>query len=111
MLGILIDYWAAVRQTFPKAWGKPPSESRLMHSAGIAALGDLMDRIAARMVGNTNQRQFFANELGRIADSCAWTEGKWPNSDRAWDEFQGTPTDIRLLSQTLVQLYAHKARQ
>ena len=111
MLRTLIDYWSAVRKVFPDAWGKPPSESRLMHSAGIAALGDLMDRIAARMSESTNQHQFFVTELERIADSCAWTNGRWPNSERAWDEFEGTGTDIKLLSQTLVQLYAQHCRQ
>lgn len=110
MLSMLIDYWSAVRKVFSKAWGKPPSESRLMHSVGIAALGDLMDRIAARMSEPTNCRGFFISELERIADACAWTNGRWANSDRAWDEFQGTPTDAKLLSQTLVQLYAQRCR-
>ena len=82
-----------------------------MHSVGIAALGDLMDRIAARMSEPTSPRQFFIAELERIADSCAWTEGVWPNSERAWDDFEGTHTDIKLLSQTLVQLYAQRCRQ
>ena len=111
MLATLIDYWSAVRKVFPHAWGKAPSESRLMHSVGIAALGDLMDRIAARITGPTQQRKFFIAELQRIADACAWTEGRWANSERAWDEFQNTPTDVKLLSQTLVQLYAQRCRQ
>lgn len=111
MLTVLIDYWSAVKDVFPKAWGRPPTESRLMHTVGIAALGDLMDRIAARMSDPSRQRSFFVAELRRIADSCAWTEGKWPNSQRSWDEFEGTPTDIKALSQTLVQLYAQRSRQ
>ena len=111
MLSTLVDYWTAVRQVFPKAWGKPPSESRLMHSVGIAALGDLMDRIAARIAEPINQRQFFTAELERIAGACAWTSGRWENCDRAWDEFQSTPTDAKLLSQTLVQLYAQRCRR
>lgn len=111
MLATLIDFWSAVQKVFPKAWGKPPSESRLMHSAGIAALGDLMDRMAARMSDPNHQREFFVQELKRIADSCAWTDGSWPNSNRNWDDFEGTPTDIKVLSQTLVQLYAQRCRQ
>jgi hypothetical protein len=111
MLATLIDFWWAVSQVFPLAWGKPPSESRLMHSVGIAALGDLMDRIAARLSTPANQRQFFTAELKRIEDDCAWTDGRWRNIDRAWDAFQSTPTDVKLLSQTLVQLYAQRCRQ
>ena len=33
---------------FPEAWGRPPTESRLMHSAGIEAMSLLMDRIMSR---------------------------------------------------------------
>lgn len=111
MLSTLMDFWSAVKKVFPNAWGKPPSESRLTHSVGISALGDLMDRMAARLSDPSRQREFFVTELQRIANSCAWTEGTWPNSKRAWDDFEGTPNDIKALSQTLVQLYAVHCRQ
>jgi len=29
-----IQHLSAVKATFPDAWGKPPSQSRLMHGAG-----------------------------------------------------------------------------
>jgi DGQHR domain-containing protein len=111
MLSLLEDFWSAARQCFPDAWGRPPSESRLMHSVGIAAMGDLMDRITARASTQSGLRAFFVRELGRIAKECAWTAGRWPQVDRAWDSFQNTPTDIKLLSQVLVQLYAQRSRQ
>ena len=44
---VLLLYWTAVRDTFPQAWGKPPEKSRLMHGAGIRAMGRFMDRIMA----------------------------------------------------------------
>lgn len=109
MLQTLIDFWSAVKDAFPNAWGKSPSESRLMHSAGIAALGDLMDRIAARATSRKGQRAFFTRELSRIAADCAWTEGRWTSVDRGWDEIQNTPQDIKMLSQVLVQLYAQRS--
>jgi DGQHR domain-containing protein len=111
MLSLLEDFWSAVRQTFPDAWGRSPSESRLMHSVGIAAMGDLMDRITARASTQNGLKPFFCRELARIAKDCAWTSGRWPQVDRAWDSFQNTPTDIKLLSQVLVQLYAQRSRQ
>ncbi|CAG9261463.1 conserved hypothetical protein [Paraburkholderia unamae] len=111
MLQTLVDFWSAVRETFPDAWGRPPSESRLMHSAGIAAMGDLMDRISARATTRKSQREFFVAELARIKKDCAWTEGVWKGWDRAWDEIQNTPQDIKLLSQVLVQLYAQKIKR
>ena len=44
---VLLTYWCAVRDTFPAAWGLSPKKSRLMHSAGLRAMGRLMDRIMA----------------------------------------------------------------
>lgn len=110
MLDLLMDFWAAVKQVFPRAWGKPPKDSRLMHSVGIAALGDLMDRMAARRSDEADARRFFVTELERIAPVCAWTQGRWPQSNRAWDDFENTTGDLKLLSQTLVQLYARRCR-
>lgn len=111
MLALLMAYWSAVREVFPDAWGKKPETSRLMHSAGIAAMGDLMDRIAARADLSKNMQRAFKTELSRIAPDCAWTRGSWPDLDRAWDDIQSTPKDIKALSQTLVQLYAGSLRQ
>src|SRR3546814_192767 len=48
MYRALVLYWTAVRDTFPDAWGKPPSQSRLMHSAGIRAMAALMDPVMLR---------------------------------------------------------------
>ena len=38
-----------MRDTFPDAWGKPAEQSRLMHGAGIRAMGRLMDRIMSAL--------------------------------------------------------------
>jgi DGQHR domain-containing protein len=111
MLETLIDYWSAVKETFSHAWGRPPSDSRLMHSAGIAALGDLMDRVAARAPTESNLRSFFMRELSRVASECAWTSGQWATASKSWDDFENTPKDIKLLSQILAQLYAQRSRQ
>jgi DGQHR domain-containing protein len=111
MLQLLIDFWSAVKQVFPGAWGKPPSESRLMHSAGISAMGELMDRIVARADNGAGLNGFFVQELGRIEKDCAWTHGRWPGIERSWDSFQNTHKDIKTLSQVLVQIYAQRSRQ
>ena len=49
MYRVMRIYWGAVKEVFPEAWGKKPQESRLMHSAGIRAMGKLMDRIVPRV--------------------------------------------------------------
>src|SRR5262245_7513222 len=42
---VLSIFWSAVRMEFPEAWGLPPSRSRLMHGAGIRAMGRVMDHV------------------------------------------------------------------
>src|SRR3546814_3457792 len=54
MYRALVLYWTAVRDTFPDAWGKPPSQSRLMHSAGIRAMAALMDPVMLREIGRAH---------------------------------------------------------
>jgi len=51
MYKVLCTFWQSVKEVFPDAWGKDPRRSRLMHSAGILAMGVLMDRIYARLSG------------------------------------------------------------
>src|SRR4051794_34610842 len=46
---VLFLYWTCVRDTFPTAWGRSPSASRLMHGTGIRAMGRLMDRIMSNV--------------------------------------------------------------
>ncbi len=48
MLSLLKDFWVAVRNTFPGAWGQAPRRSRLMHGVGITSMGYLMDAIVDR---------------------------------------------------------------
>jgi hypothetical protein len=36
---LLFLYWTGVKTVFPEAWGLPPTKSRLMHSAGLRAMG------------------------------------------------------------------------
>src|SRR3546814_994254 len=57
MYRALVLYWTAVRDTFPDAWGKPPSQSRLMHSAGIRAMAALMDPVMLRADSSTTPEQ------------------------------------------------------
>ena len=39
MVGLLTEFWSAVKESFSDAWGLPPRKSRLMHGAGVVALG------------------------------------------------------------------------
>jgi DGQHR domain-containing protein len=109
MYRILKMFWGAVRQVFPSAWGLPPTKSRLMHSAGIEAMGVLMDRMLARHVGKPGEAQAIKADLQRLAPSCRWTDGTWDTMGLAWNEVQNTPKHIRALSDTLVRLYSARS--
>lgn len=104
MYRILVAFWGAVRDTFPSAWGLPPTKSRLMHSAGIEAMGFLMDRIVSRAPPGSDLHRHAVDALTRIAPQCCWTRGRWPDLDRDWNEIQSVGRDIRQLSQQLARL-------
>ena len=66
-----------MRDTFPDAWGNPPTESRLMHGAGIRAMGRLMDRIMATVEPRDERGATSAvrDDLALVAPHCRWTPG------------------------------------
>lgn len=102
----LVTYWSAVRDTFPDSWGKPPSKSRLMHGAGIRAMGRLMDRI----LGTVDARDAHADETIRkhlelVAPHCCWTSGTWDGNGMRWNEVQNVPKHIQELSNYLIRAY------
>ena len=94
MYALLVTFWSAVKAVFPDAWGSDPRQSRLMHSAGIEAMGVLMDRIYARIAANDDVK-IVQRELERVAPACRWTRGTWEVLGVAWNEIQSTPRDIK----------------
>src|SRR4030095_16877949 len=91
---MLIVYWTAVRDTFPDAWGRPPTESRLMHSAGLRAMGRLMDRIMSSIdVNHPKAGRMVREELARIRPLCRWTDGVWEDLENLrWNDLQNVPS-------------------
>lgn len=107
MYRVLCSYWGAVKTAFPEAWGLLPNKSRLMHSAGIQAMGVLMDKVVARHAGKRDEKQLIRSDLTKLAPHCAWTQGAWEFLDTPWNEIQNTSKHIRALSDALVRLYAN----
>lgn len=109
MVEMLKRYWAAVADTWPDAWGVSPRRSRLMHGAGIIAVGNLMDHIVAQYP----RRQqipglgYFVKKLQRVQGSCAWTHGVWefPEGPVLWNGFQNTNQDVERLREYLQRVY------
>ena len=104
MYDVLTQYWQGVKIAFPEAWGKPPTRSRLMHSAGIKAMGALMNRIMTRVQYSDNPSKVLKESLNAIAPQCAWTSGKWPDIGLRWNEVQNVPRHVKALSEQLVKL-------
>jgi DGQHR domain-containing protein len=104
MYRTMFTFWHAVRDVFPEAWGKSPTKSRLMHSAGIQAMGILMDRIMTRLHNQTDPRNEVQQSLRRLRSHCHWTEGEWDGLSLKWNEVQNVPKHIRGLSDLLVRL-------
>jgi DGQHR domain-containing protein len=104
MYQTLVLFWGTVKEVFPEAWGIPPTESRLMHGAGIKAMGVLMDRIMARIPPSSEPRKEIKASLKAIAPNCAWTKGVWRGLGIPWNEIQNVTSHIRALSDYLVKL-------
>jgi DGQHR domain-containing protein len=103
---ILLVYWNAVRDTFPDAWGLPPSKSRLMHSVGLRAMGRLMDRIMGSLdPAAPKAPHLVRQQLDRVAPICHWTSGRWEELGLKWNELQNVPSHLRILSNVLVRSY------
>ena len=111
MYQTLLLFWGAVKYTFPESWGKLPSESRLMHSAGIRAMGTLMDKIINRASAHEDPEKHIYASLALIAPHCRWTDGVWEASNLPWNEIQQTNRHIRQLSNLLSHLDYEACRQ
>ena len=81
-----------------------------MHSAGIIAMGVLMDRIYARLSGSEDDAKAIQNEIKRVAPACRWTSGAWEQLGLNWNEIQSTPRDIKKLQDALVRAYTTHGR-
>jgi DGQHR domain-containing protein len=109
MATLMKNYWTAVRETFPEAWGLPPRKSRLMHGAGIVALGYVMDAMASPKINPKSiSIAHFQSGLQRLAPSCHWTSGEWDfggGQTRKWNGIQNTSQDVHLLTSYLFSEY------
>ena len=107
---VLQIYWSAVRDVFPEAWGRPSTESRLMHGVGIRAMGKLMDRIMSSVdLRRKDSAKVVRTELQSIAGCCRWTEGEWEHlGGMSWNELQNLHKHLSMLSNFLIRAYLER---
>jgi len=110
---LLFMYWGAVRKTFPEAWGKPPTQSRLMHSVGIRAMGKLMDRLMSAVdVSNPDSPAWVQDELKPLRPVCRWTSGTWEEINQMpWNELQNVAPHLRVLTNFLIRAQLAGSRE
>ena len=102
---LISDFYRAVALVFPDAWAAKhtPKTSRLVHGAGIVALGYVMEVLA--LLDGARSPAEFAQGLGCLADRTAWTSGEWDFGDgdrRNWRAIQNVNRDIVTLAQHLI---------
>lgn len=106
IVSALSVYWSAVRDTFPDAWGKPPGRSRLMHGAGIRAMGKLMDRILGTIdLSQPHAPEVVREHLALLTPHCHWTSGVWDEIGMRWNEIQNVKGHMQELSSYLIRVY------
>ncbi|MDB5470149.1 MAG: hypothetical protein JWR84_1709 [Caulobacter sp.] len=97
---LISEFFKAVQTIFPEDWwGHKPASSRLVHGAGIQAMGFVMETLAT--LDNARTWSEFANGLAALEGRTAWTSGSWDfgNGDvRHWRAVNVTSSDVALLT-------------
>lgn len=102
---LVSNFFEAVKQVWPEAWhGQSPATSRLLHGAGIQAMGDVMEVLAQRAEARSVEE--FREGLECLKGKTAWTSGDWALSGevRRWNGLQNVNRDIALLKHYLIAI-------
>ena len=106
-LKLVSEFYRAVGNVFPQDWWweNTPKTSRLVHGAGIVAMGYVMEVLA--VLEGARKWDEFAKGMGCLAGRTAWTNGHWDfggGDTRHWRAIQNVNKDINTLAQYLVQI-------
>ncbi|MBP2305986.1 DGQHR domain-containing protein [Azospirillum melinis] len=102
-VNLVSEFFHAVKHVFEEDWvGKTPKTSRLVHGAGIIAMGYVME--ALHVMTGAEERDAFARGLRLLKGQTAWSSGEWSFGEerRRWNGLQNVPSDVRQLSLYLV---------
>lgn len=105
-LRLVCDFFRAVRRVFAADWeGHTPKTSRLVHGAGVMALGYVMETLFE--LDDARDEDGFARGLECLVGRTAWTGGYWDFTDadrRHWRAVQNVNRDVVLLAQHLIDI-------
>ena len=109
---LLSDFYQAVAETFPEAWDRQtPRSSRLVHGAGIIAMGYVMEYLYFSM--HARGVEDFKEGLSLLVGRTAWTSGEWDFGDRKmrWNDLQNLNRDWIALSNYLIAVIKRSQRE
>ncbi|CAN7732545.1 DGQHR domain-containing protein DpdB [Ensifer adhaerens] len=101
---LVSEFYRAVQFVFRSEWeDHTPKTSRLVHGAGIMALGYVMEILA--LLDGARTWEDFSKGLACLVDNTAWTSGEWnfgEGDKRHWKSVQNVNRDIVTLAQYLI---------
>lgn len=101
---LISNFFGSVQDVFDEEWvGHTPKTSRLVHGAGLVAMGYVMEYLVGSI--RAHDQDDFRSELLRLRGKTAWTEGAWIYSKtniREWNSIQNVARDWLELSHHLV---------
>jgi len=105
-LSLVSNYFRAVQKTFPEDWfGHKPATSRLVHGAGIQAMGHVMEVLA--LLDGARKADEFAVGLQALRGRTAWRSGNWDfggGDVRHWKAVQNLNRDVVSLAHHLISI-------
>ncbi|MDQ0996076.1 DGQHR domain-containing protein [Phyllobacterium ifriqiyense] len=109
---VINQFYAAVKYVFKDDWkDHTPKTSRLVHGAGIMALGYVMEVLA--LLDGARTWQDFSKGLSSLVGKTAWTSGHWEfasDDQRHWKSVQNVNRDIVSLAQYLITIVRADAK-
>jgi DGQHR domain-containing protein len=103
---LVSNFFAAVQSVFADDWeGHKAKTSRLVHGAGIVAMGYVMEYLFARY-GAKSQEEF-QHGLLPLKEHTHWTSGEWhfdETETRPWNGIQNISRDIQTLAAFLTRV-------
>lgn len=106
------DFYRAVQKVFLSEWvGHTPRSSRLVHGAGMVAMGYVMETLAE--LDRARDWFQFAEGIECLLNQTSWTSGEWKLGDevRSWRSIQNVNRDIVTLAQHLNSIIRADIRQ